>query len=318
MSAAALAVSASPTRLTSHTALSPPSSPSFPTSMNPVVIHGTSSLVVSSRPIKSRRRSELLVVSQLCAHETLIFHQSTFVFKEAVSDDELWAAACLRVRSFNNFRDSYGIEDHKRYLTEIEYEALKERIAGETKGFRRVSCINASVPLSELMSVADDLCSKCKYSDNGEERVVVGTLDLNQCVSLPNEITGMKPQGIGADFLRAYLSSVCVAKELQRNGVGYALISKSKAIAEEWGIIHLYVHVAADNEPAKRLYLKSGFIHESDEPVQEARFLGRPRRTLLWFGLPNPYNLPVTNIDKEDWETAEKKGGQRRAEKGRG
>lgn len=29
---------------------------------------------------------------------------------------------------------------------------------------------------------------------NGEDRVVVGTLDLNQCMRLPEEITGMKPE----------------------------------------------------------------------------------------------------------------------------
>ena len=33
-----------------------------------------------------------------------------------------------------------------------------------------------------------------QFSDNGEERVVVGTLDLNQCLRLPDEITGMKPE----------------------------------------------------------------------------------------------------------------------------
>ena len=42
-------------------------------------------------------------------------------------------------------------------------------------------------------------------------------------------------QGIGADFLRAYLSNVCVAEELHRNGLGYALIAKSKIVAQEWG-----------------------------------------------------------------------------------
>lgn len=42
-------------------------------------------------------------------------------------------------------------------------------------------------------------------------------------------------QGIGADFARAYLSNVCVAAELHRNGLGYAVIAKSKLVAQEWG-----------------------------------------------------------------------------------
>lgn len=44
-------------------------------------------------------------------------------------------------------------------------------------------------------------------------------------------------QGIGADFARAYLSNVCVAEELQRNGLGYALVAKSKIVAQQWGKI---------------------------------------------------------------------------------
>lgn len=176
-------------------------------------------------------------------------------------------------------------------MAEREFEALKERVAGKRTGFRRVSCINATLPLSHLLSISDDLCTACKFAENGEDRVVVGTLDLNQCLRLPDEITGMKPQGIGADFARAYLSNVCVAKELQRNGLARALIAKSKMIAEDWGISDLYVHVAIDNEPAKKLYMKSGFVYENDEPAWQARFLDRPRRILLWTEIPNTLDL---------------------------
>ncbi|KAE8056809.1 hypothetical protein FH972_013546 [Carpinus fangiana] len=216
-----------------------------------------------------------------------IIDKSFLSLAEAFSEEELWAAACLRVRSFYEFRPSaYGIRDHRRYLAEREFEALKERVAGKREGFRRVSCINATLPLSQISNFSDDLCSECKFSDNGEDRVVVGTLDLNQCISLPDEIIGMKPEGIGADFLRAYLSNVCVAKELHRNGLGYWLVAKSKIIAQDWGITDLYVHVAVDNEAAKNLYMKSGFVYENDEPAWQARFLDRPRRLLLWIGLP--------------------------------
>ncbi|XP_061347465.1 GCN5-related N-acetyltransferase 7, chloroplastic isoform X2 [Gastrolobium bilobum] len=202
---------------------------------------------------------------------------------ESFYEDELWAAACLRVRSFHEFRpDTFGVQDHTRYLAEREFEALKERVSGKRTGFRRVSCINASLPLSHISTLSDDLCSSCKFSTNGEDRIVVGTLDLNQCLSLPDEIAGMKPEVVGAYITRAYLSNVCVAKELLRNGLGYALIEKSKLVAHDWGITDLYVHVAVDNEAAKKLYTKSGFVYESDEPAWQARFLDRPRRLLLW------------------------------------
>lgn len=41
---------------------------------------------------------------------------------------------------------------------------MKERVGGKRKGFRRVSCINASVPLSQIssLSVSDEFCAECK------------------------------------------------------------------------------------------------------------------------------------------------------------
>ncbi|XP_077238232.1 GCN5-related N-acetyltransferase 7, chloroplastic-like isoform X2 [Tasmannia lanceolata] len=194
-----------------------------------------------------------LIFSQLCTEEALTLERNSLIISEAVSDEELWATATLRVRSFYDINQTYSVEDHKGYLAEREFEALKDRISGKRIGFKRVSCINATLPLSQLLSSSDEFCSACK--------------------------------GIGADFARAYLSNVCVAKELHRNGVGYALVSKSKKIARGWGITDLYSHVAVDNEAAKKLYMKCGFVYESDEPAWQARFLGRPRRFLLWADL---------------------------------
>jgi RimJ/RimL family protein N-acetyltransferase len=51
------------------------------------------------------------------------------------------------------------------------------------------------------------------------------------------------------------------------------------------GITDLYVHVAINNEAAQKLYNKCGFVYESEEPAWKARFLGRPRRLLLWLDL---------------------------------
>ncbi|KAF7154786.1 hypothetical protein RHSIM_Rhsim01G0012100 [Rhododendron simsii] len=240
----------------------------------------------------SRRRPITAVASSSHLCNPTKLDRSALKLAEAVSEDELWAAARLRIRTFNDFNPSVvGVEDYKKCLAEREFEALKERIAGKRTGFGRVTCINASLPLSHVLSISDDLCTTCTFSENGEDRVLVGTLDLNQCIHLPDEITGMKPQGIGGDFARAYLSNVCVAKELHRNGLGYMLIAKSKLVAEDWGISDLYAHVAVDNESAKNLYMKSGFVYESDEPAWKARFLDRPRRMLLWIAIPNNLDL---------------------------
>ncbi|KAF3488767.1 hypothetical protein F2Q69_00057516 [Brassica cretica] len=233
--------------------------------------------------------------------------RSAMVISETVSEDELWAAACLRVWTFNELNpSSYNIQDHRRYLAEREFEALKERVSGKREGFTRVSCVNATLPLSQLSTSSEDFFSAYQYfivalgydmdlcyassvsqfSDGIEDRVVVGSLDLNQCRWLPDEIAGTKPEGFSVDFARAYLSNVCVAKELHRNGVGYKLIEKSKVVAREWGITDMYVHVTVINEAAKRLYMKSGFVQESAEPAWQARYLNRPQRLLLWLCLP--------------------------------
>lgn len=79
-------------------------------------------------------------------------------------------------------------------MSELEFEALKNRIAGKHSGFKRVACVIATIPLSEALEFMDDLCSLCKAVINGEERVVVGTLDLNQSNQLPDEIGGTRPK----------------------------------------------------------------------------------------------------------------------------
>ncbi|KAL6659182.1 hypothetical protein ACP70R_003222 [Stipagrostis hirtigluma subsp. patula] len=206
--------------------------------------------------------------------------------REFVTLDELRAAVRLRVRTFYEYAvDTVGAEDHRKALAEREFQALQDRISGKMICFQRVSCINGTVPLSPSMMSAEDLCSACKFVEDGEERVVVGSLDLNQCLWLPDELTGQRP-GVNEDNnTRAYLSNVCVAKELQRNGLGYALVDKSKKLAREWGITDLYVHVAINNVAGQKLYEKSGFVYESEEPAWKARFLGRPRRLLLWLDM---------------------------------
>ncbi|XP_030523407.2 uncharacterized protein LOC115736055 isoform X2 [Rhodamnia argentea] len=285
--------------------LSPPLLSSFSSSASAAAAAAASSSFQCLYPSRTRRKLVWVLNPRapggpVCSTQVLkegtrdesAIDKSLLDFEEASSDDELWAASCLRVRTFNQFKPStYAVEDHKRSLAECEFEALKERIAGKREGFRRVSCINATLPMSQIMTGSNDLFSTCKFSKSGKDRVVVATLDLNQCLWLPDEIVGARPEGIGADFARAYLSNVCVAEELQRNGLGYALIAKSKIVAKKWGITDLYVHVAVDNEAAKNLYMKSGFAYESEEPAWQARFLDRPRRILLWSSVATSHDL---------------------------
>ncbi|EOA18509.1 hypothetical protein CARUB_v10007061mg, partial [Capsella rubella] len=93
--------------------------------------------------------------SHICAPS---IDKSTFFVSETVSEDELWAAPCLRVRTFNEL-NILLLTISKIYLSEREFEALKERTSGKREGFRPVACINATLPLSQLSSSSEDLCS---------------------------------------------------------------------------------------------------------------------------------------------------------------
>ncbi|KAL0906416.1 hypothetical protein M5K25_024911 [Dendrobium thyrsiflorum] len=270
------------TRLTSVSiSFSPSSRGIFTPSPNPnltpnrvVVI--SKEVPLSHSPFSTGTLKWRIAATSICKQEPIGVALSLSSVKECFSDEELHAAVRLRIRTFYDFNESCGVEDYRKYLTEREYEALKERVAGKKIGFKRVSCINATLPSSTTLKSFAELCSSCKkiqFSNNGKDCVVVGTLDVNQCVRLADELTGKKPEGIGAELKRGYLSNVCVAKELQRNGFGHALISKSKKVARHWGITDLYVHVAVDNEAARKLYEKGGFIYENEEPAWQARFL---------------------------------------------
>ncbi|KAG8485770.1 hypothetical protein CXB51_019113 [Gossypium anomalum] len=209
--------------------LPPPSSPS--SSSSSFSSH-CFSISLSSGHQSCRRIRFQPVAATTTTHNrqhSIPLDKSSLAVAEASEEDQLWAAACLRVRSFYDFQaSSYGIhvrlyffhlvfkikkekkringllffhwrgikkalgvdifiygfppltldahgqdglwgdyifgslDDHKRYLAEREFVALKERIAGKREGFKRVSCINATLPLSQLSSSANDLCAACK------------------------------------------------------------------------------------------------------------------------------------------------------------
>lgn len=216
-------------------------------------------------------------------------HVSVF---EASSDAHLRAACNLRVRSFHTFRQTCRLQEYRKLLEELEFEALKERIEGKRTGFGNVSCVVATIFVSDVLHFQDDQFSSCKIDGtrDGElrDQLVVGSLDLNQTAKLPDEICGAHPKGIEAHRNRGYLSNVCVAKELQRRGIGSTLIKHTKKLAQLRGISDLYTHVVAENESAKKLYEKNGFVVESEEKASEARLSGRPRRLLLWVHLEKP------------------------------
>ncbi|TYI68696.1 hypothetical protein E1A91_D08G107100v1 [Gossypium mustelinum] len=148
--------------------LPPPSSPS---SSSPSFSSHCFTISLSSGHQSCRRIRFLPVAATTTTHNrqhSIPLDKSSLAVAEASEEDQLWAAACLHVRSFYDFQaSSYGIHDHKRYLAEREFVALKERIAGKREGFKRVSCINATLPLSQLSSSENDLCAAFYFQWRG-------------------------------------------------------------------------------------------------------------------------------------------------------
>eukprot|EP00850_Spirogloea_muscicola_P022792 SM000312S11985 [mRNA] locus=s312:89693:91025:+ [translate_table: standard] len=210
----------------------------------------------------------------------------------------LLAAASLRAASFYTYPASasrFSAEVRKLSLAEAPAAAdqallgelacasLTAKVAGEQLGFGRVACLLALLSSDELGLPMPELEDVLQITTmNGLRAWSVGTLDLNLGLVLAGEeLIGSRPQGAEASLHRTYLSNVCVAKSARQRGVGVALIHEAKALASSWGASDMYVHVVADNLPARILYERCGFDIEKEESASTARLLLRPRRLLL-------------------------------------
>lgn len=58
----------------------------------------------------------------------------------------------------------------------------------------------------------------------------------------------------------AEIENICVAPACRRIGVGETLMEEMLRLAAERGADRVFLEVRAHNEPAKALYLKSGFV----------------------------------------------------------
>lgn len=86
-----------------------------------------------------------------------------------------------------------------------------------------------------------------------------------------------------AEKRRGYLSNVCVAPEVRKQGVGAALLQRAQEVAHLWGVTDMYVHVLANNQAALMLYTKGGFLYENEEMTvsSHGRMQLRPHCLLL-------------------------------------
>ena len=133
--------------------------------------------------------------------------------RESTVSNELRAAAAARALSFYTYpadRSEFSVRAHRNMRIDAEWDAIRAKIAGTDVAFRhsRVSCVVATLDLDENgvapggwadAGVDDSLDPSC-YTNvapdgSNARRVVLGTLDINQGVSLPaEELAGQFPR----------------------------------------------------------------------------------------------------------------------------
>ncbi len=101
---------------------------------------------------------------------------------------------------------------------------------------------------------------------------VVGTVEISQ---RPCETWRFFPPK------RAYLSNLAIDPACRRQGAAKQLLHTCESVALQWGFDCTYLHVMADNQAARALYLQAGYQPcEVSNPILAGLGL-RPERLLL-------------------------------------
>ena len=99
---------------------------------------------------------------------------------------------------------------------------------------------------------------------DGEERTMVGSADL---------LIEQVPGAGGQWCTLAYIANVCVLPEARRQGLGRKLVVLAEERSVAAGASAIVLHVDDSNEPARLLYERMGFVHETT-PQVVAHFMG--------------------------------------------
>ena len=133
--------------------------------------------------------------------------------RESTVSNELRAAAAARALSFYTYpadRSEFSVRAHRNMRIDAEWDAIRAKIAGTDVAFRhsRVSCVVATLDLDENGDAPGGWAGATLAKHDGSKdsstpapdgsnarRVVLGTLDVNQGVSLPaEELAGQFPR----------------------------------------------------------------------------------------------------------------------------
>lgn len=182
-----------------------------------------------------------------------------YMVREAVLDEEYWAAAWLRAEIYSEGQPSCRyIDSYRKRFAEQEFTALKRRCFG--KQGQCVKCICLMAVASEGLQNEVGMLSQHTLRDR-----VVGTLDISirqllRGEKFPKEVvtaslfTVMEPE-----CRCGYIANVCVARSARRQGIASSLLEVAIKVAKSWKLKDLYVHVDINNGAARRLYMKTGF-----------------------------------------------------------
>ncbi|KAK3023685.1 hypothetical protein RJ639_044295, partial [Escallonia herrerae] len=226
-------------------------------------VHCDSNQSIQHSPVSKSDSSKMPELSfdrlQLSDQEYCGFERRNFdrfVAREAVLDEEYWTAAWLRAEAhWESLAYMRHVDSYKRKYAEEEFYALKRRCVGQDGNSLKCFCFVAVK--KEEKKVRRTVLSS-----------VVGTLDLSirqflRGETYPGEVKRLSavlasPEPFDAHKY-AYVANVCVSKFARRKGIASNMLYLATDVATSAGMKQLFVHVNADNKPARDLYRKTGF-----------------------------------------------------------
>lgn len=115
--------------------------------------------------------------------------------------------------------------------------------------------------IPEVLLLEQEAFGQMAWHANDFESAISSTCDFPLVIQAGTDSSGLA----GYAVLRiiapeAEIENICVAPACRRSGVGETLMEEMLRLAAERGADRVFLEVRAHNEPAKALYLKSGFV----------------------------------------------------------
>jgi ribosomal-protein-alanine N-acetyltransferase len=118
---------------------------------------------------------------------------------------------------------------------------------------RRLEARDADAAARVHAAAFDAPWSAVEFADLLADPAVAGV-----CCDGETELDGFILLRVAAD--EAEILTLAVAPDRRRRGTGVDLIEAAAATARERGAVRLFLEVGADNDPALRLYGRTGFV----------------------------------------------------------